>query len=44
MQDEHGWILVSGALDPREMISPKIPKVPMWFQLKQKPKFTEKNL
>ena len=26
MQDEHGQILVSGALDPRKMISPKIPK------------------
>ena len=21
MQDDHGWILVSGALDPRKMIS-----------------------
>ena len=27
MQDEHGQILVSGALDPRKMISPKIPRV-----------------
>ena len=27
LQDEHGPILVSGALDPRKMISPKIPKI-----------------
>ena len=27
MEDEHGQILVSGALNPRKMISPKIPKI-----------------
>ena len=37
MQDEHGRILVSAALDPRKMISSKIPKVSGGFQPK-KPK------
>ena len=27
MQDEHGQIFVSGALDPRKMISEKIPEI-----------------
>ena len=34
MQDEDGQILVSGALDPRKMISPKIPKITKVFSKK----------
>ena len=35
IQDEHGQILVSGALDPRKMISQKIPKISGGFQPKK---------
>ena len=35
MQDEHGQIWVSGALDPRKMISLKIPKKSGGFQAKK---------
>ena len=37
MQDEHGQILVSRALDPRKMISPKVPETSGIFPSK-KPK------
>ena len=35
LQDEHGQSLVSGALDPRKMISKKIPNISGFFQLKK---------
>ena len=45
MQDDHGQILVSRALDPRKMISPKIPKKSGVFspkkQVKGKRKFSD---